>query len=221
MNLPQINTQAELKQFMNHLEANNFGYNGNEIDKFIKTRINKIIGKANVLNVDYDHRQLEKEYEKINSFIEIEEKANAYFGQFDVNTKIKQLVSNISLVPVEPKNGDAILFTEMHPDHKNYSNKYYYDLSKDSMKLWLPQHRHNDVEKLLKLVYGADVDFGYWSEYTPPTKFTFGQWQTANNSLQWRIFKNESIEIKHPEIKKLKDLYLAYCLTFKNRAIKI
>lgn len=215
INLDSIKTKSDLKDILNFLDKQGFGYISDW--ELHNKKINHIINKNNTLGVKYDDK-LKSNLEKYNNYEDADKEAKKYFSKFGVDDKIFELLNEFYLESdesnrtpyINPSRKDIIEWYEFAKKH-NLTDKdtekigiskfiTFYNLDKNFIKVRFGSYKSWEFKKLYELVFGEE-----------PKEFNekkIGDWQDLGK-IQIKFFQKGTIAIKGDLI-KLKEYYYKY-----------
>jgi hypothetical protein len=230
--MENIKNFKQLTQILEELDKQGFSYI-NEYDLHNK-KINYIINAKNTLCIKYDYYKITKNIGKEEDYEKIEKIVENYFSNFSMTDKIQELIQKcpiknyirlyISKYDSEDKKDKFKKDLEKYPirsktkDNDGYENYIAHDLSGNSLKIILSTNNYYEFEQLVGMF--LEKDFKTPNLYSWSNEFEYGK-TYYYGKLEYKFFKNGTIQIKHPNLNKLKEEYKKYYLTWDSHAIKM
>jgi hypothetical protein len=232
----KITSKTDFDKLFKSLDEQGFYIHGDYKiwDNFLIKQINK----ANILNLKIDAERLIKTLllNKTDSIEEIQSIITNYFSQFKETDKLKESLKFINPVykDVPDKEVEEYRQRYLKPNKHGYTWGRFIDLTKSTIKISLfnnmeigfggteyRDYRGHDYERAFKFVVKYlfnenidDVDLHIVKIEN------LGIWRTFGK-LEIKQFKNGNIEVKHPDIDKLKNVILEYSKDKENLFVQL
>lgn len=221
--LSEIKNKEDLKKILNFLDEQGFNITGVKYPSdyaLNEYRINRIIDKANVLNVTIPNRdKLFSELSKLVNYSDMVEAANNYFSKFSSKDKIKEFINtfyvqedDIGKVASRSYTGTKELIewfnfkTKYNLDDNYNGNIYVYNLDKNILKIRF-DYEDYEFKKFYKLLYNEDcLDYSH-SKYG---ENKFGVWQNLGK-IEIKFLQNGTANIKG-DLTELREYYYQFLI---------
>ena len=218
--LPIIRTRAQLDMIFDGLYDQGFGYFGSY--KAHESKVKRIISDSNKLRVSFSEYELQGLISKSSNYNEIRKICEKFFKQFRPDDRIKELLNKFHL----KSDGEAdqpSTWSASETDIRNwvkFKRKYnikgepylqyarIYNLDKNILKLWAPEHSSSSFKQLYTLIFGEEPTNNDWDTDTT------GRWQDLGK-IQIKCFQNGYMDVKG-DVDTLKEYYYKYFKKWDN-----